>query len=127
MILSQGGVRGRGKGPLWSCSVLPRILHLPRAPPNLDLPPSLDPVHPVLGEQELSQNHLQIQLPGPAHQTSGNSHFPLIIVSNSIFFISDHMGLVSAFCQHCTKYLRVLILLGGNDGKHHQSPCIFGK
>ena len=118
MILSQGGVKGRGKEPplvrtLWSCLVPPRIQQLPRAPPNLDLPPSLDPLHPVLGEQELSQNHLQIQLPGRAHQTSGGNHFPLTIISDFIFFVSDHTGLVSAFRQHCTKYLHVLMLLGG--------------
>ena len=48
MILSQGGAIRRGRGPplvrtLWSCLVLPRILHLPK------VPPSLDPLHPVLG------------------------------------------------------------------------------
>ena len=108
MILSQGEVRGRGKEPplvrtLWSCSVLPRILHPPRAPLNLDLPPSLDPLHPVLGEQELSQNHLQIPSLGRAHQTSGGNLFPLIIVNDSIFFVSDQTGSVSAFRQHCSK------------------------
>ena len=56
MILSQGEVRGRGKGPplvrtLWSCLVLPRIQQLPRVPPNLDLPSSLDPLHLVLGNR----------------------------------------------------------------------------
>ena len=107
MILSQGEVRGRGKEPplvrtLWSCSVLPRILHPPRAPPNLDLPPSLDPLHPVLGEQELSQNHPQIQLLGRVHLTSGGNLFLPTIVSNSIFFVSDHTGLVSTLRQHCT-------------------------
>ena len=101
MILSQGEAKGRGKGPplvrtLWSCSVLPRILHLPK------VHPSLDPLHPVLGGgQELSQNHPQTQLPGPVHQTSGGNHFPQTILSDSIFFVSDHMGLVSAFHQHC--------------------------
>ena len=108
MILSQGEVRGRGKEPplvrtLWSCSVLPRIQQLPRAPPNLDLPPSLDPLHPVQGEQELSQNRLQTQLPGQAHLISGGSLFPLTIISDSIFFVSDHMRLVSAFHQHHTE------------------------
>ena len=65
------------------------------------------------GGQGLNQNHLLTQLPGPVHQTSGSSHFPLIIVSNSIFFISDHTGLVSTFRQHCAEYLCVLILFGG--------------
>ena len=56
------------------------------------------------GGQELSQNRQQTQLPGRAHQASGGNHFPQIIVSYSIFFVSDHRGLVSALCQRCTKY-----------------------
>ena len=64
------------------------------------------PLHPVLGGQNLNQNRLQIQLPGRAHQISGGNLFPLTIVSDYIFFVSDHTGLVSAFCQHCSKISR---------------------
>ena len=58
------------------------------------------------GGQNLNQNRLQIQLPGQAHQISGGNLFPLIIVSDYIFFVSDHTGLVSAFRQRCSKVSR---------------------
>ena len=64
VILNQGGAIGRGKEPplvrtLWSCSVLPRILHPPRAPqsgPSSQSGPSTSSAVGAGGEPELPAN-----------------------------------------------------------------------